>query len=545
MPHSLWGNLSILSATLLWVLGSDATTCPTCNPSPGQNLCHSTTSCIVIDGSLSSSTNPVQYCACSHGFRAESGILAGDTSNQFRLPWASQEGRVFVKPGVVCNQLCDAWTLGRDGCKEVQELSQCLDGRGDTVPGGEDSSNCPKANKDAITEYLENRRAGMDIVQTTRTPNGQVIDWIREASQGPLADFPGPNLAPPPKNGFPEGIPLSDLELDGAELGPSGTVPIIRPNITLLKNSTTLNEFMIKGDFRRRPSNYTVPGKFKYKRSSGKTPHLYSSSSQSVSNYGGQGQFNLVNPTTLNDDFSLLQVAVARDNGNFYPEAPQADRYTQTVEAGLMVYPGYLGDHLTHLFAYYTTNGYASHGDNVGGYSNLVKGWVQRSKRIAPGIIFSPPSVKAGQQYYVWIVYQLYQGNWWLWVKDDWIGYFPAHMFGDGRPERNRTLEDHADSIAFYGEVIVGEDGGTSTITDMGSGSLPTTGWQNSAYIHNILYQSQPGEENSNQYYDGSFGIQTDTTEGYYMEQHFENRDSWGSFMWLGGPGSDGIRNDE
>lgn len=58
---------------------------------------------------------------------------AGDTTQQFRLPWygtpggdPSQQGRVFVKPGVSCNTLCDDYTLGKDGCKAVKELDSCL-----------------------------------------------------------------------------------------------------------------------------------------------------------------------------------------------------------------------------------------------------------------------------------------------------------------------------------------------------------------------------------------------------------------------------------
>jgi hypothetical protein len=87
-------------------------------------LCDITTSCITIEGGTSASAGK-HYCACAHGFRGQ-GVAPGDVTAQMRLPWLGQEGRVFVKPGVQCNILCDQWTLGKDGCKEVAERDMCF-----------------------------------------------------------------------------------------------------------------------------------------------------------------------------------------------------------------------------------------------------------------------------------------------------------------------------------------------------------------------------------------------------------------------------------
>lgn len=99
-------------------------TCPTCKPFPGENLCDITTSCTYIWGHTASTPAPL-YCACRHGYRAD-GVPAGDSSSQWRLDWPSQEGRVFVRPGLTCNTLCDDWQLGKDGCKAVKVKSECL-----------------------------------------------------------------------------------------------------------------------------------------------------------------------------------------------------------------------------------------------------------------------------------------------------------------------------------------------------------------------------------------------------------------------------------
>lgn len=99
-------------------------TCPTCVPTPVENKCDITTSCIRVWAH--SGPGPVPYyCACRHGYRADT-ISASQSSSQWRLPWAGQEGRVFVEPGVACNTLCDRWWLGPQGCQEVKQLDHCL-----------------------------------------------------------------------------------------------------------------------------------------------------------------------------------------------------------------------------------------------------------------------------------------------------------------------------------------------------------------------------------------------------------------------------------
>lgn len=46
--------------------------------------------------------------------------------NSYRLPFIGQEYRVFVRPGVVCNTLCNDWQLGPAGCKEIPVRNECL-----------------------------------------------------------------------------------------------------------------------------------------------------------------------------------------------------------------------------------------------------------------------------------------------------------------------------------------------------------------------------------------------------------------------------------
>ncbi|KAF8471759.1 hypothetical protein BDZ91DRAFT_473579 [Kalaharituber pfeilii] len=95
--------------------------CEQCDPNPMKNRCDITTSCI--------STHPggPTMCACRAGYKANPGYDSADLA-QWRLPMAGLETRVFVKPGIICNELCQDWaTGGKDGvlCGEVSVKNDC------------------------------------------------------------------------------------------------------------------------------------------------------------------------------------------------------------------------------------------------------------------------------------------------------------------------------------------------------------------------------------------------------------------------------------
>lgn len=85
--------------------------CPICIADPGRNKCGITTSC--------SNTPFGTMCSCRPGYKTKAGN--GDTSTHWRLKWpvAGHEHRVYVKPGEVCDTLCNEWYLGPLSCQEV------------------------------------------------------------------------------------------------------------------------------------------------------------------------------------------------------------------------------------------------------------------------------------------------------------------------------------------------------------------------------------------------------------------------------------------
>ncbi|KAH7161016.1 hypothetical protein EDB81DRAFT_924320 [Dactylonectria macrodidyma] len=86
--------------------------CDTCNPNPGKNLCHITTSCAPTPFGTMCLTRP--------GYKAD-GVADDDLKVQWRLKWPvpGHEHRVAVKPGTSADTLCDPGNTGPNVCKEV------------------------------------------------------------------------------------------------------------------------------------------------------------------------------------------------------------------------------------------------------------------------------------------------------------------------------------------------------------------------------------------------------------------------------------------
>jgi hypothetical protein len=408
-----------------------------------------------------------------------------------------------------------------------------------TTAAGAPGANVEKReqNKREYTAYFQHKAAQLapHIKKTTTTPSGQVLDWILPEAQGSIAE-------PPPA---PEGVTASvvdngapaaqrvlidrptasavpELELPGVEKGPAGTVPILRQNLELLSFNHSLTQRLSKKGPPTTPeATAAAPA--------APAPHWYASSAQVVPNFGGQGYFSIFKAfVQSNADFSLLQTAVIKNNVQSNPGTDKR----QTVEAGWINYPAQGPQ--PHLFTFYTTNGYAKFGDNISGWNTDVKGWVQTDATIHPGSVFSPISVDGGAQYDIQIRYTLYQDNWWLWVRDRYIGYYPAQLFRANRPDQ--TLATGADQINFYGEIF-DADGGATT-SDMGSGEFPQTRFGHSAYIRDIKYQSSNGDV----IYNGGAQIFISNPTRYNLEAHFNSGDpNWGSYFWVGGPGAGGI----
>ncbi|KAI1109194.1 hypothetical protein F5Y14DRAFT_41155 [Nemania sp. NC0429] len=369
---------------------------------------------------------------------------------------------------------------------------------------------------------LGSRSGGLEVVATTTTSDGQVIDWVIPESQT-RNNLPQPPSPPPQKRDLQavrrmQAASNTFLASDPGRQGPNGTVPILRSG-----GATG-------GIVKRLPTNNDESfAKTNGAAASYAGQHWYASSGQNVVNHGGKGTFSLFKAYTQNNaDFSLLQTAVIRQNAAH----AGTGAVTQTVEAGWINYPNQVS--APHLFSYYTTNGYSAEGDNVGGWNRDHGGWVQVDSQIYPGIAFAPLSADGGSQYELEIGYYLTGGNWWLWCLDRYIGYYPASVFSKGVNAAD-TLADHSDLIDFYGEIYNSQS--ALTTTDMGSGEFPTAGFGKSGYIHNILYVNT-----ANGYvdYNGQNQLIVSDTARYNLVTGWNSGSNWGSYFYVGGPGAGG-----
>lgn len=377
-----------------------------------------------------------------------------------------------------------------------------------------------------IRRYFENRQARLQVVRTTRTPHGQIIDWIPRESQLPR----GERIAEPPPhcNGEhlssderPDRRVRFELEDEKAERGPEGTVPVLRKNLEGIRFSQPLRKLLGKypyADFVVPKNGRLVPAP------SVDGPHRYAFTDQSALCFGGEGVLSAFDPYCENaDDFSLMQIAISNsDTGRL-----------QTIEAGWQERKDSYGDWVPHLFTYYTTNGYTDDGDDVGGYNQDVDGWVQYDRSVHPGAISSPNSTRGGDQYVMQIKYQLWQGNWWFMCNGRWLGYYPARLFMGNRSVF-ATLGDHGDRISFYGEIYDSNESPGKTRSDMGSGYWPEYGWQWAAYQRNLRVQTDRNGTLAD--YNGT--PWASDPDMYDVESHMRSGSNWGSYFWMGGPGA-------
>jgi hypothetical protein len=375
--------------------------------------------------------------------------------------------------------------------------------------------------KRELIRYFEERTSRLHVLDTTKTPSGHTLDWVDIRSQHPEAVIatppPDPKIDTARQRGRVTKMARFELQERGAALGPEGTVPYLRVDTKKLRFNKTLEEFLSKHGHPTVTRSYDG---FPLEQPEVGGPHDYGATSQAVSCLGGEGFISLFDPYTAHsDEFSLSQIAMQADAG---------DSGRQTVEAGWQEFRDKYGDWIPHLFVFYTTNGYSKSGDNIGGYNQEVKGWVQYSRSVYPGAISNNVSTPGGAQWELFIKYQLYQGNWWLNVGGEWIGYYPASLFS------TPGLRDQADDVYFYGEIVDSASHAGATQTQMGTGYFAEYQWPYAAFQRLLRYQTDANGSMSD--YDGS-SIITDSKE-YDAELHMNSGTNWGSYFWFGGPGA-------
>ncbi|XP_037419456.1 uncharacterized protein LOC119284436 [Triticum dicoccoides] len=227
---------------------------------------------------------------------------------------------------------------------------------------------------------------------------------------------------------------------------------------------------------------------------------------------GTRATFNLWQPMIARaNDFSLAQLWIT---GGSY-----SGNGLNTIEAGWQVYPYLYKDNNTRLFIYWTRDGYHT----TGCYNLMCPGFIQTNKNIAIGSSISPVSTYGGTQhdYDILVRKDPKDGNWWLQVEGDCVGYWPSSIFS--------YLANSASSVLWGGEVFSPEAGQTST--QMGSGHFPEEGLGKASHIKNI----QVIDSSNNLKSPSDVGLIVEQRNCYNVQSGISS--DLGNYIYYGGPG--------
>ncbi len=198
--------------------------------------------------------------------------------------------------------------------------------------------------------------------------------------------------------------------------------------------------------------------------------HSYAHEYQFVKNFGGKSILSLYSPpvdTTRGEVFSLSQ--------HWYVGGTGAA--LQTAEVGIQAYPQKYRTPQSVLFIYWTADDYRT----TGCYNLDCAAFVQISNKWHLGTAFQNYSMVGSPQFEVVLGFYFHDGNWWLQVGQDWVGYYPGTIFRGGQ------LSRFAQEIDFGGETV----GLAGLWPPMGSGQFAAAGYPRAAYHRKIIYRTK------------------------------------------------------
>ncbi|HTR23023.1 MAG TPA: neprosin family prolyl endopeptidase [Terriglobales bacterium] len=309
--------------------------------------------------------------------------------------------------------------------------------------------------------------------------SGHAFDCVPIEQQASLRQYAGNKVAaPPPTSQRMEQTRSEDAPIAASQAAfnavdgfgnstrcEAGTIPMRRVTLDDMTHFATLRDFFAKhrgsGEDGSDPMGARGNGDV----------HHYAFTQQNVKNLGGHSDLNLWKPYVnlgKGDAMSLSQHWYAGGSPN------------QTAEIGWQNQPAYWGTEDSVLFVYWTADNYQS----TGCYNLECDGFVQVAGDWYFGSNFDHYSKVGGSQYYFEAEFYLYQGNWWLGLGGEWVGYYPVSIYGGGQ------MAHHATVVQYGGEVA-----GSGHWPPMGSGKWPSKGYKYAAYQDQVWYHDTKGNE--------------------------------------------------
>lgn len=357
---------------------------------------------------------------------------------------------------------------------------------------------------DQIREHFDDSLDQMEIVKTTRTESGQIIDWIEPQSQS--------------IDGVLSEPPLS-YDSTGAliEYDPDALVPVVRFDVEKYLDKVKTPAKNPQRLFKKRlPQDIRASKKRGSTRSPATNDRYYAVWRQHGTFYGTSGYINIWDTAgPIEGDTSIAQMIVMRGD--------------EAVEAGKIELKGLNGNNEPHFFVFYRGI------NSTKGYNFRNNAWKQISDKIAPGMsLTSRKSIRGGHQGEIRIMVKLFKGNWWVSVDNEWVGYYRGSLFSAS------GIRDKASRIDWYGEVY-DVSAPSATSTDMGSGKFASEGYKKAAYFRNMASLLNPNTSDLT-YWKPESGIKSVTDSSCYsIGKPFkvDNHKMWKNVFYYGGSGKE------
>lgn len=319
-----------------------------------------------------------------------------------------------------------------------------------------------------MKRYLFNRYNGLTVLRTVQQ-EGKLFDCILRAQQPGMRD--GAALASPPA--LP-GAPAAAAKAAADQRCDDGTVPLERLDLAAMVAYPDLTTFLHRQKAPRSAALRTPSRSTPKPPATSSNGHYYSSAfidTAGIPITGGGALLNVWDPAmpAANDVQSISQIWLAGSS----------TRGTETVEVGWEEQPPAGWGSKPIIFVYSTQDGY-----NQTGCHNLdCADFVQTSARNLLGAV--PPagfSVAGGKQTTLAVEFQRNtDGNWWVRIDNEWIGYYKANLYAGDLSKPSATTYFSA------GGEISTQNHLPSTV--MGSGQFASAGYKKAAFQANHFYR--------------------------------------------------------
>ncbi|CAJ2652753.1 unnamed protein product [Trifolium pratense] len=225
--------------------------------------------------------------------------------------------------------------------------------------------------------------------------------------------------------------------------------------------------------------------------------------------YGVSGALSVFNPKVENkEQMSVSAIWVLNRTPNNF----------NAVVVGWHVMPEIYNDDKTHLFIYWAS-------DNLkrGCHNLQCRGFIQVDKSITPGQAFNQTSTIDGLTIMVslGILQDPKTKNWWIYVNEKGIGYYPASLFS-----RLTTV----DQVAWYGKTL---NAMYAPSPPMGSGVLPNGILGHACYFKDLAFVNNDRKQ---QRFTKDMGQIKTTHPLCYSAAYYQDLQT-GLSLQFGGPG--------